>query len=588
MESKKPRLDEPGTSYDTFERKRPLQDHELEKCLYEDTTSDYEPLESEESENENYTETESINNDEFDGEIPDTDQNITPDPALQAKSVMYSKNKRKWYRNSCHVKNSRISKKNIVIHLPGPKGKAKNITDSKKLWELFFTDEVLDIIVQHTNSEIERKKVRYKTQQWYVGPTNCDEIKALFGLLYLSGVLKDAHLTVDDLWSPVFGPVLFRCTMSKNRFEFLVNCLRFDNKETREERKKTDKLAAIRQIWQMFEKSCREYYTPSEYVTIDETLLGFRGRCPFKMYIPNKPDKYGLKWVNMCDAKTSYMCSAKPYIGKEDRQSSCSIPTQYVLELTKEIHGTNRNCTMDNWFSSYEVAEKLLEKKLTMVGTMRKNKPDIPKQLVETKGKPVNSSLFIFDELSTLVSFIPKKNKAVILLSTMHDQADVDEETKKPEIILFYNQTKGGVDTFDQLCHLTTVARKTRRWPLRFFYAMLDAGGINSYVISKCNSKNDKVQKRSDFLKSLAFSLVEEHLKGRMNNGRLPREMRSNIRKILNCEEQEDPIQEELVKPLGRCAFCPRQKNRKARNRCEHCHKGVCAEHRLSICIDCK
>jgi hypothetical protein len=64
---------------------------------------------------------------------------------------------------------------------------------------------------------------------------------------------------------------------------------------------------------------------------------------------------------------------------------------------------------MDNWFSSYEVAEQLLVKKLTTGGTMRKNKAVIPKQLVETKGKEVNSSLFVFDEKATLVSYIQKK-----------------------------------------------------------------------------------------------------------------------------------------------------------------------------------
>lgn len=306
-------------------------------------------------------------------------------------------------------------------------------------------------------------------------------------------------------------------TCVETRFEFLINCVRFDEKATREERKINDKFAAIRQIWDLFERCCRKNYTPSEFVTIDESLLGFRGRCPFKMYIPNKPDKYdGLKLVTMCDAKT-YMCSAKPYIGREERQSHLSIPTQYVLTLTSDIQGTNRNCTMDNWFSSYEVAEKLLERNLTMVGTMRRNKPAIPKQLLETKGKEVKSSLFVFDEKSTMVSYIPKKNKTVILLSTMHSQG-VDEETKKPEIILSYNSTKGGVDTFDQLCHSTTVSRKTRRWPLRILYGMLDIAGVNSFVIYKHNASNDKAPKHSDFLKGLALSLVEEHLKKRINN----------------------------------------------------------------------
>jgi len=42
-------------------------------------------------------------------------------------------------------------------------------------------------------------------------------------------------------------------------------------------------------------------------------------------------------------------------------------------------------------------------------------------------------------------------------------------EKKKPEIICFYNQTKGGVDMVDQMSSNYSAARKTNRWPLFSF-----------------------------------------------------------------------------------------------------------------------
>lgn len=57
-------------------------------------------------------------------------------------------------------------------------------------------------------------------------------------------------------------------------------------------------------------------YIPGSEVTIDEQLLGFTGRCPFRMYIPNKPDKYGIKFPMMCDATSKYMIDADPYIAQ--------------------------------------------------------------------------------------------------------------------------------------------------------------------------------------------------------------------------------------------------------------------------------
>lgn len=69
---------------------------------------------------------------------------------------------------------------------------------------------------------------------------------------------------------------------------------------------------------------------------------------------------------------------------------------------------------------------------------------------------------------------------------------------------------------------------------------MVDITGVNSYAIYKCNKTRDYQQpKRSDFLRNLSFFLVEDHLRERMNNGRLPREMRDIICNILKYEDDE-------------------------------------------------
>ncbi|KOC70128.1 hypothetical protein WH47_08389 [Habropoda laboriosa] len=169
------------------------------------------------------------------------------------------------------------------------------------------------------------------------------------------------------------------------------------------------------------------------------------------MYIPSKPDRYGLKVIAMCDFKTFYTCNTIPYLGKELRNSNVSIQTQYVLKLPEPIYNTNRNIMAGNWFTSYGFDNKLSENNLILVGTLRKSKANILSELLETKRKPTLSSQFVFDELSTLVSFVPKKKKKN-----------------------FYNENKGGVDTLDQHCHSKTVSRKTKRWPLKVFYGMLE------------------------------------------------------------------------------------------------------------------
>lgn len=171
----------------------------------------------------------------------------------------------------------------------------------------------------------------------------------------------------------------YKATMSERRFKFLINCLRFDDKATRDVRKQTDKLAPIRHIWQIFLENCRTLYKPGTYLAIDEQLVGFRGRCPFRMYIPSKPNKYGIKIIMMCDNSTKYMVDARVYLGKGTVPANRSAAEFFVRELVASVENTNRNLTMDNWFTSVSLTQHLLfEKGLTVVGTIKRNKPEFP------------------------------------------------------------------------------------------------------------------------------------------------------------------------------------------------------------------
>ena len=66
------------------------------------------------------------------------------------------------------------------------------------------------------------------------------------------------------------------------------------------------------------------------------------------------------------------------------------------------------------------------------------------------------------------------------MLSTMHALPDISSTSceKKPEVILYYNSTKSGVDILDRMVRTYTSKRMTRRWPVVLFYNMLDVSGM--------------------------------------------------------------------------------------------------------------
>ena len=116
-----------------------------------------------------------------------------------------------------------------------------------------------------------------------------------------------------------------------------------------------------------------------------------------------------------------------------------------VMSLALKFKNSKRIITADNFFISVNLAKMLWQIGLFLVGTLRKNKGEIPKEFLPHPKRPLFSCLFAFYLYLTLISFVTRKNKAVILLSTNLSHQKVESLTeKKPDVILDYNRNKGG------------------------------------------------------------------------------------------------------------------------------------------------
>jgi len=143
-------------------------------------------------------------------------------------------------------------------------------------------------------------------------------------------------------------------------------------------------LAPIRTILDIFVKNCQQCYNNSEFTTTDEMLHPFRGHCSFIQYMLNKPAKYGVKIFALCDAKTFYCSNLEIYCGKQPPgpYDARKTPTDIVKRLVSPIENSNKNVTTDNWYTNIPLLHYLLEKKTTLLGTMKKNKREIPPEFL--------------------------------------------------------------------------------------------------------------------------------------------------------------------------------------------------------------
>ena len=88
---------------------------------------------------------------------------------------------------------------------------------------------------------------------------------------------------------------------------------------------------------------------------------------------------------------------------------------------------------------------------------MNQNKREIPQEFKPARQRDEISSISGFTKYLTLVSNVPKKNKSVVLISSLKRDSAICGDSGKPEIIAFYNKTKGAVDMLYQMCAKYTV-----------------------------------------------------------------------------------------------------------------------------------
>ena len=124
--------------------------------------------------------------------------------------------------------------------------------------------------------------------------------------------------------------------------------------------------------------------------------MPLKSRCSFVTFMPNKLNKYGVKFYVLADVEIKYVSNIDVYLGAQEKEQRLGAPLaeSVVVNLCKHIKGKGYNITCDNFFTSLPVAEKLTRDKLSIVGTMRKNRRELCKKMTESENKARYSSNF--------------------------------------------------------------------------------------------------------------------------------------------------------------------------------------------------
>lgn len=116
-------------------------------------------------------------------------------------------------------------------------------------------------------------------------------------------------------------------------------------------------------------------------------MVLWKGRLSFRQYIPNKKHKYGIKLYELT-TDNGFILNIIVYIGKGTlTNESESHATSVVKRLLQNYLGKGRILYIDNFYTSVSLAEFLLSENIGMVRTLRANRKENPKKMLNKKLK---------------------------------------------------------------------------------------------------------------------------------------------------------------------------------------------------------
>ncbi len=181
------------------------------------------------------------------------------------------------------------------------------------IFSLFFTEELLNIIVVHTNTYASQTMTDCQAETFT--EITAVELKAYIGFCILMGMVRLP--SIDDYWkrNPIFRYEPIASKITRDRFREIRRYLHFVNYESLPApgTPGSDRVGKIRPVLEYVVEKCQSLYQPDRDIVVDEAMIQFQGWSSLKQYLPMKPVKRGIKvWV-LATSK-GYFCNMQVWI----------------------------------------------------------------------------------------------------------------------------------------------------------------------------------------------------------------------------------------------------------------------------------
>ncbi|POM74928.1 Hypothetical protein PHPALM_8034 [Phytophthora palmivora] len=260
---------------------------------------------------------------------------------------------------------------------------------------------------------------------------------------------------------------------------------------------------------------------------------------PMRIFMPDKPSKYGTKFYMTCCAKTAYCSRVEIYCGadkhkqkkKKDTRDTLGLgPKAVIRNISKALSNQDRKrlIVTDSYYSTVSLSLKLLEMGLYHVGTTRTDRlgwsPFHFTQQKRPKRMPRGTyRIAQARDHPGLVALSWMDSKPVNMLATgcstmstsvLRTEKDGTRSTVPcPQLVVDYGLGMGGVDVHDQLRLQRYSIQKCislRKYYKQLFLCIVDMAVVNGYIIHRdtLKKKGEKLPTHAEYLRRLHAQLL--------------------------------------------------------------------------------
>ena len=186
---------------------------------------------------------------------------------------------------------------NALTHGQGYLPNTMNSDDPYSIFSLFFSEETLQVLVQHTNEYafLHRDPAHPHVRIWF--PTTVKEFQAYLGVSIWMGLHVES--SVPEFWNtdPLKGPIHEQVFehMSLKRWQQIDRYFHISKPQSGHNETPFIKLEPLSET---LRKAFKKYWKTGTHLAVDETIQRFMGRAKEIVNIPSKPTPEGFKiWV---------------------------------------------------------------------------------------------------------------------------------------------------------------------------------------------------------------------------------------------------------------------------------------------------